>query len=229
VNAQELVALADAHGVDFLAVAGAANKPDGIAGKRRRKVVEIEPGITEDSRKKQRIEAPDSAKGKGSRVAKAATYSHAELGIAAGGRDEQGRPYVSQLAWAAIQHTIANDRRPDTLRLLFHGLRYHANKHADQEGWEMQLPGRRDTPRGKRQPVYYVDPLCMLVLDEISFRPAFTAAPALHAICLGIDEDLWESRLVPRFKLLQNRYAMWYGTALGHIQRQINGDAERAA
>jgi hypothetical protein len=237
-QAAELVALADAHGIDFIQVAGTSNKPDGIAGKRRRVIVEIDPGITEESRKKQRIEARDTASGKGTRTAKAATWSHAELGMAAGGLDDRGHPIVSALAWSATQHTIANDRRPETIRTLMCGLRHHANKFATQGNWEATLPCRREAPKrdpktGVRmaaepqQSVLYLESLCMLVLDEISYRPAFAKAPGLYAIYLGIDERIWDKILGDRFAMLQARYAVWYGSGLGEIQRRINGDEGR--
>jgi hypothetical protein len=228
-NATELIALADAHGIDFVAVAGNANRPDGVAGKRRKTWITLDPGVTDESRKKILIEAPDSAKGKGSRVAKPAAYSHAELGVAAAG--------VKGLYWAAAQHTIANDRTPLTIRTLMCGLRYHANKIATDENWEATVPAMRAAvkrdPKTKvviaaeaRQEVLYLEPLCMLVIDEVSFRPAFTAAPELFAIYLGIEEVTWESRLEERFRLLQAKYAQWYGSGLGMIQRRINGDPD---
>jgi hypothetical protein len=236
-NAAELIALADAHGIDFIHVAGSSNRSDGIAGKRRRVIIEIDPGVTEESRRKKRIEAPDSAKGKGSRVAKAATWSHAELGMAAGGVDQNGRLHVSALHWAAAQHTIANDRRPETIRTLMCGLRYHANKWATEGNWEATVPCRREPvkrdPKTQvviapepRRSVLYLEPLCMLVLDEISFKPAFTKAPGLYAIYLGVDERTWDKMLEERFSLLKARYAGWYGSGLGEIQRRINGDGE---
>ena len=240
-HASELVALADAHGIDFIRVAGGSNKPDGIAGKRRRVTVEIQSGITEESRRKQRIEAPDTASGKGTRTTKAATWSHVELGIAAGGKDDQGRLHISALAWAAVQHTIANDRTPETIRTLMCGLRHHANKFATQGNWEAALPARREPVKRDaktgvriapepRHSVLYLESLCMLVIDEISFRPAFVKAPGLYAIYLGIDQHVWDKTLDDRFRMLQARYAVWYGSALGEIQRRINGDdGERAA
>lgn len=232
-NAAELIALADAHGIDFIRVAGGSNKPDGIAGKRRRVTIEISAGITEESRRKQRIEAPDTAKGKGSRVAKAAAYSHAELGIAAMG--------VEALHWSAAQHTIANDRRPQTIRTLMCGLRYYANKAATKDNWEATVPARREP--AKRDPktgvklaaepkraVLYLESLCMLVLDEIAFQRAFMEAPGLYAIYLGVDERTWEKPLEERFRVLQQEYAGWYRAGLSMIQRGINGDeGDRAA
>lgn len=225
-NAADLVALCDAHGIDFVHVAGSSNNLKGIAGTRRRVTVEIETGVTEDSRKKQRITAPDTATGKETRTPRPKAWSHVELGIAAFG--------VTALHWSAAQHTIANDRTPDTLRILMCGLRYQANKLATQQNWETVLPKRieRDPKTGKRPPgskrqsTFYIDPLCMLVLDEISFRPAFTAAPHLHAIYMGVEEQTWEDVLAPRFAVLQQRYAGWYGAGLRMIQRMITGDQE---
>ena len=223
-KAHDLVALASARGIDFLHVAGSSNRTDGVAGCRRTVVVEIEPGITDESRKRQRIEAPDTAKGKGSRVARAPTYSHAELGIAAHG--------VKPLAWSAIQHTIANDRTTDTIKMLHGGLMYHTAKFGNQLGWEMMLPGEvernpktgKRVPGSKRESVFYREKLCMLVLDEISFRPAFTKIAPLFAWYLGIEESTWEEVVLERFKLLQIRYAVWYGEGLRLIQQRISGE-----
>lgn len=231
-NAVELVALADAHGIDFIRVAGSSNRTDGVAGKRRKVIVEIEQGITQESRKKHRIEAHDTASGKGTRTAKSTAWSHAELGMAATG--------TSRLAWSATQHTIANDRRPETIRTLMCGLRHHANKFASQGNWEAMVPCRRDPPKrdpktgvmpavAPRESVLYLESLCMLVLDEISFRPAFVKAPGLYAIYMSVDDALWQRTLVDRFRMLQTRYAAWYGSGLGEIQRRINGYDEDIA
>ena len=226
-KAADLVTLADTHGIDFLHVAGNANRADGVASKRRKVVIELSDGITEESRRKIKIEAPDTVKGSGSRVAKAAAYSHAELGIAAVG--------VKGLHWAAAQHTIANDRTPLTIRTLMCGLRYHANKEATEGNWEVTMPPRRDPVKRdpktnmrlapERQPeVLYLEPLCMLVLDEISFRPAFAQAPQLFSIYLGVEESTWTGRLENRFRMLQGKYASWYSAGLRMIQKRINGD-----
>jgi hypothetical protein len=228
-HASDLIQLACAHGIDFIHVAGSANKAVGVAAKRRKQWVEIATGVTEESRKKALVEAPDTAKGRGSRVAKPAAYSHAELGIAAVG--------VKGLHWAAAQHTIANDRTPLTIRTLLCGLRYHANKEATEHNWEATVPARREPVRRDpksnvriapetRPEVLYLEPLCMLVLDEVSFRPAFTAAPALFAIYLGIEDVTWEQKLEERFRTLQGKYAVWHASGLRMIQRRINGDSE---
>jgi len=216
-NAAELVALCDAHGIDFVHVAGSSSNTKGVARKRVRTEVEIEAGIGE---------VVETSRGKESRTSKPKAWSSAELAIAAVG--------VTALHWAAAQHTIANDRRPDTLRILMCGLRYYANKLATQSNWETVLPKRverdvkgRRIPGQRRQSAFYVDPLCMLVLDEISFKPAFLAAPHLPAIYMGVEPQTWEDILAPRFVMLQQRYASWYGTGLRTIQRRINGEEER--
>lgn len=224
-KAADLISLCDAHGIDFVQVAGSSNNTEGVASKRRSVIVEIDPGITGESRCKQRVTAPDTAQGKESRTPRPKAWSQVDLGIAAFG--------VEALHWAASQHTIANDRRPDTLRVLMCGLRYQANKLATQHSWETVLPSRivrgkdgKRIPGKRRDTTFYIDPLCMLVLDEISFRPAFVAAPQLHAIYMGVEEGTWEDVLAPRFALLQHRYAGWYGSGLRVIQRRINGEDE---
>lgn len=213
-KAHDLVALASAHGIDFISVAGSSSKLDGAARLRHRTEVEIEEGITD---------IRETVKGKGSRVAKAPAYSHAELGIAAHG--------VKALAWSAAQHTIANDRTTLTLKVLHGGLMYHVAKYANQLSWEMMLPGEvernpktgKRVPGSKRESVFYREKLCMLVLDEISFRPAFSRIEPLYWWYLGIEQATWEDIVLERFKLLQMRYAVWYGEGLRLIQRGING------
>lgn len=226
-RAADLVTLASAHGIDWLRVAGGETNLKGIAGKRRKEWVDIEPGITGESRRKRLVEAPDSAKGKGTRVAKAAAYSQAELGIAAYG--------VSALAWSAAQHKIANDRTPETLHILHRGLMAHASKFANQENWEVMLPARieRDPKTGHRIPgrkrgtVYYREALCMLVLDEVTYKPAFNAAPKLYAIYMGVEQSTWDEVLEKRFHTLQLRYDVWYGAGLRIIQQRINRPLEQ--
>lgn len=214
-KAHDLVALASAHGIDFLHVAGSASKLDGQARERRRTDVEISDGITD---------IRETVKGKGSRVAKAPAYSHAELGIAAHG--------VKALAWSAAQHTIANDRTTLTLKVLHGGLMYHTAKYGNQLGWEMMLPGEiernpktgKRVPGSKREAVFYREKLCMLVLDEISFKPAFTRIPPLYAWYLGIEQATWDDIVLERFKMLRMRYDVWYGEGLRLIQRGISGE-----
>lgn len=216
-NAKELVALCSAHGINFVHVAGSASNTDGIAGTRSLRRIEIEAGITE---------VRETCQGKESRVAKQPEFSQAELGIAAYG--------VKNLSWCAAQHTIANDRTPFTLKCLHRGLMYHADKYAKQQEWEIVLPGRverdakthRRIPGSKAGTVFYREALCMLVLDEISFKPAFTAAPHLYSIYLGIEQATWEKKLAERFELLQMRYQVWYGTGLRMIQQRITGGYE---
>ena len=222
-KASDLVALCCARGVDFIGVAGSSNRTDGVAGTRRTVTIEIDEGVTDESRKRQRIEAPDTARGKGSRVARAPAYSHAELGIAAHG--------VKALAWSAAQHTIANDRTTLTLKVLHGGLMYHTQKYANQFGWEMLLPGEitrnpktgKRVPGSKRDTVFYREKLCMLVLDEISFKPAFAKIAPLYAWYLGIEQATWDDIVLERFEMLKMRYAVWYGEGLRLIQRGING------
>lgn len=209
-RAAELVALCDAHGIDFVHVAGSSSNIKGVARKRTRTRVEIDEGITE---------VRETSRGKESRSSKGKNWSQVDLGIAAYG--------VQSLHWAAAQHTIANDRTPETLRMLMCGLRYHANKLATQDNWETVLPKRFDgkrAPGQRRESTFYIEPLCMLVLDDISFRPAFTAAPQLHAIYMEVEQPTWDGILSSRFALLQARYASWYGSGLRMIQQKINGE-----
>lgn len=219
-RADQIVALCGAHGIDFIRVAGAASDLKGPARKRRRSEIEIQAGIGE---------IRETVKGKESRVWKPAAYTQAELGIAAYG--------TSALAWNAVQHSIANDRRPATLECLHRGLMYHAGKFATQDSWEVMLPGRisLNAETGKPRPgevrdwVFYREALCMLVLDEISFKPAFTSAPPLYAIYLGIEPTTWVKTVEPRFRQLQMRYQVWYGAGLRLIQRGINGPEETSS
>lgn len=238
-HAVELVALCDTQGINFLQVAGNSSNTDGVkvtgnpmsgaAGPRRRTRVEIEAGITE---------VRETVRGKETRTSRPKAWSQVDLGIAAYG--------VEALHWAATQHTIANDRTPETIRVLMCGLRHYANKLATHGNWESTVPARRTSrvngeetgarlPSGPRRSILYVEQLCMLVLDEISFRPAFTATsehPELaevFAIYMGVEQSTWQRLLADRFALLQQRYAVWYGSGLGMIQQMIRGKAEGEA
>lgn len=238
-HATELVALCDAQGIDFIHVAGCSSNTKGVkvtgnplsgaARPRRRTLVEIESGITE---------IRETSRGKETRSSRPKAWSQVDLGIAAYG--------VEALHWAASQHTIANDRTPETIRVLMCGLRHYANKLATHGNWESTVPARRSghvngevtgarLPPGPRRSILYVEQLCMLVLDEISFRPAF-AATAEHpelaevfAIYMGVEQQTWQRLLAERFALLQQRYAVWYGSGLGMIQQMIRGRPEESA
>jgi len=194
--AEELVALAAAHGIDLTHVGGSASKTDGDARKRRRHRAEVDLGI----------DVPETASGRHSRVYRRPSWSLQELGLAA--RD------VPRVPWLAARYSIAGDTK--CYWELWYALVFEAQRIGRREGWAPRVKGADGSPR------LYMQELAMLVLDEDAHRRYFAIAPDLYSIYLQVSPTTWNRILAPRYARLQHRYEAWLGTARAMIQSWID-------
>lgn len=202
-KAAELVALASAHGIDLAHVAGNASELHKAAAQRR---------PNKDERRG-RIPVLQTARGPESRSYRRPAWSVAEIGQAAQG--------VPRMPWLAACHSFAGDSSGYVE--LHRGLMLQGLNVATDENWPMAVR-KRDGSRG-----YYHAELAALVLDVEMHGRLFLEAPALHAICIGVTDDLWEHVVIHWYASLKGEYERWLGTARGMIQKWIMDDGDRAA
>jgi hypothetical protein len=81
-------------------------------------------------------------------------------------------------------------------------------------------------PDVKRRPVFYLDNLAQLVLDEDAHPALFRACPQLPAICLGISEHTWDKSVAERYGALQYVWLDWLGRAAAIIQPRLASEDE---
>jgi len=202
----ELVTLATAHGIDLTHVGGSASNVDGIAAPRR---------LTAAERKARReehlgLDVLPTASGHGSRVHRRAAWSMAEVGQAACG--------IPRMPWLATLFSIAGDASgyPE----LHRGLMVVSLKLATEQNWPMMVT-KRSGHRG-----YYQSELAALVLDADCHRPLFATAPALYALCIDVDEDVWERNVFHWYMDVKAEYDRWLGVARGIIRGWIMEEDE---
>lgn len=191
-RADELVSLAAAHGIDLKEVAGNASDTKGVARVRAR---------TPDERRTGRY-VEQTARGSGSRVHRRRAWTAAELGQAAQG--------VPRMPWLAACYSLAGDSSgyPE----LHRGLMAQAIRIATRENWPMRIHSKD----GSFQ--FYVAELAQLVLDVEAHKHLFVAAPALYAICMRMEDEIWSTTMSNRYVSLRVQYERWLGTALSMIQ-----------
>lgn len=209
VNAQDLLSLGTARGVDMSHVGGSATDTKGQARRRRRT----------DQEKRLGLMVIDTAAGRDSRSYRRRQWSHAELGMAAQG--------ISELHWLAALYSLCGD--VTGYWTLWWGLMYQAQRIGQREGWSPMVMGRfprdaktgKQIPKGEAEPHLYVDELCRLVLDEDAHRDIFLRAPGLFAAYMDVEELTWGRVLEPRFSSLRSKYATWVASARHQIQRWL--------
>jgi len=231
VNAAELITIAGARGIDLSRIGGNASNTNGAAATRPLTDLERRFGL----------EVTQTAKGRTTRTAVAAIWSHAELGMSAKG--------VPNLPWYAACYSYCGDRT--AYWKLWFGLADHARKLAMRNNWRplvlpskapdekdrlleraLQLLSAEQRQRLQRhidavterppEPQFYLERLARLVLDEEALR-AYFATAGVHAAYMAVDDVTWKRLLEPRFALLRARYEVWLGTARTMIQRWLGG------
>lgn len=211
----ELVALYTPHGVDLQHVAGAASNTKGVARKRIM-------GPEERKRAKGRP-ITETAEGDSTRVMRPRTWSHAEVGICAGGLElkSKGKPargpngdYLvrcPQMPWLAICYIAGGDR--DGYKELHRGLTLKAVDCAKAGRWQWQVP----LVNGGR--AYYLERLAELVLDTEGCPAHFAEAAkelvqwSPHAIYMGVAEEVWQKPLYGYFLEIQGHFHGWLDAA----------------
>jgi|HubBroStandDraft_4_1064222.scaffolds.fasta_scaffold00159_25 hypothetical protein len=197
--AEQLIALAAAHGVDLIKAAriGAA-KP-----KRDVRLMKFEGG-----RRAYVLLQPsgDEARGKATRSSKRPSYTLAELGQAARG--------VPQMQFWAACYAFAGARGYfDRLRI---GLTREAVQIQHQNCW----PETVTDIHGLARP--YIPWLAKLILDEDFCPNEFAVCPQLYAWYLQISERSWDREVASRYFALRFVWLRWLGTAASMIQSRLS-------
>lgn len=201
-NAEELLVLAGtAKSTDFKRVAGGATNDKGPAARaRRRSLDEI----------KEANGRPlyDSVIGHQTRVARAPSWSVAELGQALAG--------VPRLPTLAALFSVAGDGSPSTYWELHRGLLHEAEFLQRRYRWPHQVVGTDGQLR------FYIRDIALLVLDEDRHEPIFRQYPEAYAAYVHVEEPIWRFRIFERFELLRIRFQSWRDTAMALAQRRLS-------
>lgn len=201
-RAEELIALAAAHGIDLKHVAGASSNIHGLARRRRRGRDEL--------KRSQGRPLTDSARGSDDAGGAAPDWTIAELGQAAAGLDE--------LPWLAACYSFAGAQT--AYWPLCRALAIQAVELRVRYSWPAQITDISGQPR------FYCEELAHLVLDEDANKPLFTAAPQLYCLYMRVSEQVWERSLLERFTTLQYVYQKWLSQARSYLQHRIMEDEE---
>ena len=196
---EELVSLAAAHGIDIAHTVASSTNLKGAAAKRPRTRDEVRGGL----------EVVETAEGKETRVTRPRYWTHAEVGMGAAG--------CKRLPWLAACYSFAGDR--DRYAELHRGLTLETMKAAERNSWPWQVQ-LADGRRG-----FYIERLAEMVLDEDACRPAFTAAPGLYAVYMGVTTRIWHKPLWGYFLTVQERYTRWLDIARGTIGQKLRSSA----
>lgn len=238
----DLVALYAAHGIDLEHVAGVASNTDGVARKRRM-------GKEERKQAKGRP-IVETADGTSDRIIRPRAWSHAELGICAGGlvigasgdpirnADGEYEARLPRMPWLAICYHAAGDR--SGYKELHRGLTLEAIHLASRHNWSWQI----ERTNGEKD--YYLERLTELVLDDDGCHPAFlepvtdsagiahfTVSIRRYAIYMGVTDEVWSKPLYGHFESIKAHYQGWLATAKGVIgqwmQREDLSDSRKSA
>lgn len=207
-KAEDLVALAAAHGIDLAQAA----RLTGVSPAPAIATVRIR-GRT--GRYHDVIAPPTGheARGSSSPSYERSAYTIAELGQAA-----QGVPQVQ--FWAAC-YAYAGDR--SVYWRLWQALNFAVAQLAARNSWPAQVRGERG-----REAHFYFASLAELVLDEDAHQHIFISAPTLYATYMSVDPDVWDRQLFERFATLKHRYQGWVDQAMRIIQPRLENEEVEA-
>jgi hypothetical protein len=210
---EAFVKLVNARGVDFMHVAGAASRTDGVA--RKRKLTRAEIKIRRELKLSLKIEP--SAKGSGTRVSREPSW---QIDLARALRGVRRMPelavYFSLAGWLG------------EFEELHRGLMHSQLKEMNRDRtWPMVV----EYSSGRLgEPYDYVPRLATLVLIADAFKQSFLDAEGLHGnwtpySLIGMDEALWERQLNGRYVFLRHEYESWYKEGIRMIQRAYGVEA----
>jgi|GEM_PF-2217631 len=201
-NAEELILLAAAKGIDLKRVAGASSPDRGPTVRHRRR-------SKDELKEAQGRPIFETVNGRATIVHRFPYWSLAELGQAAA--------CVPRVPWLAACFSFAGDRAPGVYWELHNALTWNAYRLQRRHGWAPQITGIGGHPR------FYLLELAQLVLDEDQHAHLFNAHPGLYAAYLHIEPDLWRHKIFERFDLLKLRYLNWLETARWTINDKLGG------
>lgn len=198
-RAEELVALASAHGVDL-----AHNARLGTPG--RRHATERRRGTNGHSYEVLTAPSAQRANGRASYTHARPAWSIEDLGQAAAG--------VPRLPFLAACYSYAGDR--SVFWELWAGLEREAQELRTRNGWPAQVRGPAGGPAH-----FYLERLAQLVLDEDAHPHLFHAAPVLYPIYVSVDEQTWHRSVFHRFDKVRLRFLGWIGECMSIIQTRL--------
>lgn len=209
-RAEELMALAAAHGIDLVQAARlgtSAQQRDTIRrGRNGRSYQVLVPPP------KQR------ANGHATRSSLRQAWSIEELGKVAAG--------VPRLPFLAACFAYAGDSSP--YWELWAALERCAQELRLRNRWPAQVRSIHGAP------AFYLERLAQLVLDEDSNQALFSAVPAtdkhasLHALYLQVEERTWQRSIYERFDLVRLTFQNWIAEAMRTMQPRLDGLADDA-
>jgi hypothetical protein len=198
-NAEHLVALANARGVDLKHAVGATIETRGIARQRDRTKREVELGL----------DVTETASGRESRSYRRPAWSMSEFAQAAAAGGIKGAP------WAAVRYSIAGDASCQDE--LHHSLFGQALQFMRRDNWAFRVPGLDG------QPKCYLEDLSDLVLTEDAYKHYFAGAPLLFSIFMNVSNETWSRSLEWQYATLKAKYATWIEIGLAGIRRGLRG------
>jgi hypothetical protein len=211
-KADELIALASAHGVDLLQAAAES------AETRRHPQRRI-PAHPNNPRSRRTTIAPLSARGADSGTIERPAWTLAEVGQAA-----QGVPRLH--FWAACYAFAGDD---SVYWKLWEALMGEAWQMKHAHRWPLKVEGANGRSR------FYISELCQLVLDEDAhphlFRTAVDKAgdPVLYPAYLEISKEVWSRQVFEPFDLLRCRFLSWVDRAQSVMRPRLVAQDDDAA
>jgi hypothetical protein len=209
VRAEDLVLMANAHGVDLMRVAKNMTSDNPEVMQAAKDVVRKRFGAGRSALVL--IPPPDSmAAGRETRSSKRPEWTAAELAQAAAG--------VPDLYFRAALFAYTGDRKyywwlREQLSSEAHHIRHAAR-------WSPVV----DDVTGCE--LAYLKRLSALVLDEDAHASLFKIAPRLYPVYMHISERTWDRELEGRFTVLKNVWVGWATEALRMIQPKLRQHEE---
>jgi hypothetical protein len=197
-KAEELISLASARGIDLVQAARLGGQPPAADTVRIRNAAGR---YFTALRQRSGLEA----QGRGSPSHERPGWTLAELAQAAAG--------VSRVHFMAACYSLAGDR--SVYWKLWEALHFTALRLRTRNNWPKQI---RDA---EGAPIFYLEQLVQLILDEDANAHLFNSAPALYAIYLRIDEQTWRRAVFERFDAVKLRYLGWIDQAMRTMQPRL--------
>lgn len=208
-RAEDLISMANAHGVDLMRVAKNMTSDDPEIMQAARDVVKKRFGAGRTALVL--VPPPGSpADGKETRSAKRPEWTAAELAQAAAG--------VSDLSFRAALFAYAGDHK--YYKWLRNELFCEALRLRELLEWPPVVIDIHDIE------VPYLNHLASLVLDEDAHPALFRVAPQLYAVYMRVPEKVWDKLMSRRFHALKLVWSNWGAEALRMIQPRLKQHEE---
>ena len=190
--------MAGSRGIDLTYIGGTATETKGIARKRERTRLEIEPRKT--SRRPQLVARAGITVGRpGARPNQQAA--------AAGG--------IKGAPWAAVRYSVAGDA--SCTDELHYSLFDQALRFSCRDRWAFQVPALDGHPK------CYLEDLTDLVLTEDTHRHYFAGVPSLYSVCMKVSSETWNRTFEWQYATLKAKYASWIEIGLTGVRRGLRG------